>query len=271
MYDGRVLVRDPARIARRACCSGITNESAKIVGNIDVTEVNIASNWWISIATGILLPLAGGWLIDKVIEPRLPAFRRPDEDVTTLSSTEKKGLVWATVVGVVLLVAAFTAWLLPDSPLRGEDGALVPSPFLDAIVPMLAILFLSIGIVYGVITRAISKAADVPEMMTEAMRGLAGYIVFIFIAAQVIAIFTWSGLGTVIAVKLAEALDSMGITGFGAVLGLVVIASMINLFITSGSAMWALMAPVMVPTFALVGLEPGFIQAAYRIGDSSPR
>jgi aminobenzoyl-glutamate transport protein len=100
------------------------------------------------------------------------------------------------------------------------------------------------------------------------MRGLAGYIVFIFIAAQVIAIFTWSGLGTVIAVKLADGLDSIGMTGFGAVLGLVLIASVINLFITSGSAMWALMAPVMVPTFALVGLEPGFIQAAYRIGDS---
>jgi aminobenzoyl-glutamate transport protein len=32
--------------------------------------------------------------------------------------------------------------------------------------------------------------------------------------------------------------------------------------------MWALMAPVMVPTFALVGFEPGFVQAAYRIGDS---
>jgi len=101
------------------------------------------------------------------------------------------------------------------------------------------------------------------------MRSLAGYAVFIFIAAQVIAIFTWSGLGTVIAVQLASALDAIGVTGCGAVLGLVLIASFINLFITSGSAMWALMAPVMVPTFALIGLEPGFIQAAYRMGDST--
>ncbi len=251
-----------------ALLSGITNESAKIVGSIDTTEVNIASNWWISIATGIALPLAGGYLIDKVIEPRLPAFRRPDEDETELNAAERKGLIVATIVGVVLLAGAFTAWLIPSSPLRGEGGELVPSPFLDAIVPMLAILFLVTGIVYGVITRAVEKAADVPEMMAEAMRGLAGYVVFIFIAAQVIAIFTWSGLGTVIAVKLADALEAIGMTGFFAVLGLVLIASVINLFITSGSAMWALMAPVMVPTFALLGLEPGFIQAAYRVGDS---
>jgi len=251
-----------------ALLSGITIESAKIVGNLDTTPVNITSNWWISIATGILLPLAGGYLIDKVIEPRLPAFERPDDDQTTLSGQEKKALLAATGVGVVLLVGAFVAWLLPGSPLRGDGGAFVPSPFLDAIVPMLAIMFLASGITYGVITRAVSKAADVPEMMTEAMRGLAGYVVFIFIAAQVIAIFTWSGLGTVIAVQLAAGLDAIGMTGFLAVLGLVLIASVINLFITSGSAMWALMAPVMVPTFALIGLEPGFIQAAYRIGDS---
>jgi aminobenzoyl-glutamate transport protein len=251
-----------------ALLSGITTTSAKIVGNLDTTPVNIASNWWISIATGILLPLAGGWLIDKVIEPRLPAFERPDDVSTTLSRTEKKALAVATVVGLVLLVGAFVAWLVPGSPLRGDGGVLVPSPFLDSIVPMLAILFLVTGIVYGVITRAVSQASDVPEMMTEAMRGLAGYVVFIFIAAQVIAIFTWSGLGTVIAVELADALDAVGMTGFAAVLGLVLIASVINLFITSGSAMWALMAPVMVPTFALVGLEPGFIQAAYRVGDS---
>ena len=251
-----------------ALLSGITTSSAKIVDNLQTTPVNIASNWWISIATGIVLPLAGGFLIDKVIEPRLPAFERPDDDVTELSRQERKALLVATAVGLLLVVAAFAGWLAPGSPLRGDGGALVPSPFLDAIVPMLAILFLVTGITYGVVSRAISQASDVPEMMTEAMRGLAGYVVFIFIAAQVIAIFTWSGLGTVVAVELADGLDSIGATGFVAVLGLVLIASVINLFITSGSAMWALMAPVMVPTFALVGLEPGFVQAAYRIGDS---
>ena len=251
-----------------ALLSGITNESAKIVGNIDVTTVNIASNWWISIATGILLPLAGGFLIDRVIEPRLPAFRTPDDETTELSKRERTGLLWATVSGVILFVVAIGGWLVPGSPLRGDDGSLVPSPFLDSIVVIIAVLFLVPGIVYGVVTRVVSQAADVPEMMTEAVRGLAGYIVFIFIASQVIAIFTWSGLGTVIAVKLADGLEAIDATGFIAVIGLVLIASIINLFITSGSAMWALMAPVMVPTFALVGLEPGFIQAAYRIGDS---
>lgn len=253
-----------------ALLSGITTESAKIVGSVDTTAVNIASNWYFAIASGVVLPLIGGYLIDKVLEPRLGTYRGSDDEATReVTPVERKGLVAASVVGLALLVIAFGSWLLPGSPLRGEDGVLVPSPFLDGLVPMLMLLFLLTGITYGVVTRAITSAADVPEMMAEAARSLAGYIVFIFIAAQVIAIFTWSGLGTVIAVQLASGLDAIGVTGFGAVIGLVLIASFINLFIISGSAMWALMAPVMVPTFALIGLEPGFIQAAYRIGDST--
>jgi aminobenzoyl-glutamate transport protein len=253
-----------------ALLSGITVEAANVVGSIQTTPVNIASNWYFAVASGLVLPLIGGYIIDRVLEPRLGVYRGEGAEGTAeTTAAQRRALRVTGAVTLVLVAAVVTCWLLPGSPLRGEGGVLVPSPFLDALVPLLMLLFLVAGITYGVTTRVITKAADVPEMMVEAMRALAGYVVFIFIAAQVIAIFEWSGLGTLIAVNLANALDAIGVTGFGAVLGLVLIASFINLFITSGSAMWALMAPVMVPTFALLGLEPGFIQAAYRIGDST--
>lgn len=253
-----------------ALLAGITTESAAIVDSVETAPVNIASNWYFAAVSGLVLPLVGGFVIDRVLEPRLGPYRGTETDqVGELSSVERRGLLIAATTTVLVAAAAVTAWLVPGSPFRGEDGALVPSPFLDALVPQLMLLFFVAGVTYGVVTRAITKASEVPEMMAEAMRSLAGYVIFIFIAAQVIAIFTWSGLGTVVAVKLAAGLDAIGMTGFGAVMGLILIASFVNLFITSGSAMWALMAPVMVPTFALVGLEPGFIQAAYRIGDST--
>jgi aminobenzoyl-glutamate transport protein len=253
-----------------ALLSGITTESAKIVAAVETTPVNIASNWYFAAVSGLVLPLVGGFIIDRVLEPRLGPYRGAETEAPKdITLVEKKGLVAAVAATAVVAAAAVTAWLIPGSPLRGEGGVFIPSPFLSALVPQLMLLFFVAGVTYGVVTRAISKAADVPEMMGEAMKSLAGYVVFIFIAAQVIAIFTWSGLGTVVAVQLANGLEAIGMTGFGAVLGLVLIASFINLFITSGSAMWALMAPVMVPTFALIGLEPGFIQAAYRIGDST--
>ena len=41
------------------------------------------------------------------------------------------------------------------------------------------------------------------------------------------------------------------------------------MLIISGSALWTLMAAVFVPMFALIGFDPAFVQAAYRVGDSA--
>lgn len=51
--------------------------------------------------------------------------------------------------------------------------------------------------------------------------------------------------------------------------GLTLSAAAINLIVFSGSAQWAMMAPVFVPVFVLLGIEPEAIQMAYRIGDST--
>ena len=48
----------------------------------------------------------------------------------------------------------------------------------------------------------------------------------------------------------------------------VLFAAFINLFMGSASAKWALIAPVFVPMFMILGYTPEFAQVAYRIGDS---
>ena len=59
--------------------------------------------------------------------------------------------------------------------------------------------------------------------------------------------------------------------GFGPIflmLSFIVLTMFINLFMGSASAKWAIMAPVFIPMFMLLGYTPEFVQAAYRIGDS---
>ena len=46
------------------------------------------------------------------------------------------------------------------------------------------------------------------------------------------------------------------------------LAAVINLSMGSASAKWAIMAPVFVPMFMLLGYSPELTQAAYRVGDS---
>ncbi len=67
----------------------------------------------------------------------------------------------------------------------------------------------------------------------------------------------------------AEGLEAIGLTGFAAVVGFILLASFLNLFIISGSGMWTIMAAVFVPMFAILGYEPAFTQAAFRVGDSA--
>src|SRR5699024_10298558 len=50
---------------------------------------------------------------------------------------------------------------------------------------------------------------------------------------------------------------------------LIILAGFINLIVFSGSAQWAMMAPVFVPLLMLLGIDPDAIQMAYRIGDST--
>src|SRR5699024_4334807 len=164
------------------------------------------------------------------------------------------------IVGVIMM---------PNSPLRGEGGTIVPSPFLDGIVPLILFFFIIIGVSFGVVTCKIKTGKDVTDYMTDSIKDMAGYIVLVFAIAQFIAYFTWSNLGSWIAVNGAEFLQDIEFTGFGLVVGYIILTSMLNFLITSGSAKWAIEAPIFVPMFMQLGYHLGFTQVAYRIGDSS--
>ena len=98
---------------------------------------------------------------------------------------------------------------------------------------------------------------------------MSAFIVLAFMLGQFIALFNWSNVGSALAVAGADGLESIGLTGYPAIIGFILLASVLNLFIVSGSSMWTLMGAVFVPLFALLGYEPGFVQAAFRVGDSA--
>jgi aminobenzoyl-glutamate transport protein len=72
-----------------------------------------------------------------------------------------------------------------------------------------------------------------------------------------------------VAVKGATFLRESGAPPAVTIMGIILLASMVNLLIGSASAKWAMLAPIFVPMLMLVGLSPELTQAAYRVGDSS--
>ena len=109
---------------------------------------------------------------------------------------------------------------------------------------------------------------DVIDAMSKSMGAMGLYITLVFFAAQFVAFFKWTNLGTVLAVKGAALLQAAGLDGPSVFILFILMCGVVNLSLGSASAQWAVTAPIFVPMLMLIGYSPEVIQAAYRIGDS---
>jgi len=273
---------------------GIT-QTAYETSQIDAGwTMNIAGNWaFISALLVIYLPVI--WYVtDRIIEPRLGAWvPESGTDMSsygdtdrTLQPEEKRGLAWAglAILGVCALWTFMT--LGPGTPLYITSAELAAQgltasevanvewferlgPFFQSLVAGFLVLFLAAGWAYGAAAGTIRSHKDLVAMMAEAMKDMGYYLVLAFAAAHFVEMFGWSNLGLISAVHGADAIQGSGLP-LPLVIGLIVLfTGLLNLFVGSASAKWALLAPVLVPMLMLLGLSPEAATAAYRVGDGA--
>lgn len=253
-----------------ALLSGISQEAAASV--VPGYEVGIASNWYFLIASTVLITIVGTIITEKIVEPRLGEYKgkKQIEKVEGISKEEKRGLLFS---GVALLIFAILMAILvvPEgSPLRNpETGEILKSPFMSSMVAIISLAFMIPGIAFGIGKGEIRNDKQVVSLMSKSMASMGGYIVLVFFAAQFVAYFNYTKIGTVVAVNGADFLKNIGLTGVPLIIAFIAVSAFINLFMGSASAKWAIMAPVFIPMFMDLGYTPELIQMAYRIGDSS--
>lgn len=254
-----------------AIFAGITTAAAQVVD--PGAYVSPLSNWFFNIASSVVLAAVITVITKFVLEKRPDLDPDPDVDLDNigslnLSTRERSGLrrALAALAAALVLLAAI---VVPSgSPLRAQDGGLAESPLLTGIGAVVALLFGLVGIVYGHRTGTIGKPADVPALMVQGIKQMAPVLVLFFAIAQFLAYFDWTHIGDVIAVRAAEALDTSGIPVVVLFLFILVLLSLINVIVTSGSAMWAICAPVLVPMLMLIDVPAETTQALFRIADS---
>jgi aminobenzoyl-glutamate transport protein len=262
----------PVPTPNDAIFAGITTAAAKIVGG-EAAYVSPLSNWYFNIASSIVLAAVITLVTKFVLSKRPDLDADPDmelEDIgqLRLSARERSALRLAAIALVAALVV-LTAIILPESsPLRGEGGSIVQSPLLEGIAAIVALLFGLVGIVYGMRSGSIAKPGDVPKLMVEGIKQMAPVLVLFFAIAQFLAYFDWTHIGDVLAVNAAEALKQSGVPIVVVFLLILVVLTLVNIMVTSGSAMWALAAPVLVPMLMLVHVPAETTQALFRIADS---
>ncbi len=240
---------------------------------------NIAGNWYfIAAMTFVFTPVI--WFVtDRIVEPRLGPWnparagnaKVDDQGDRPLADDERKGLRWA---GLAML-AVVLAWVLftvgPGTPLI--DQTAIPearlNPFYQSLVAGFFLLFLLAGWAYGKAVGTIDNHRDLVKMMSGSMADLAYYLVLAFAAAHFVAMFAWSNLGLILAVNGAALLSASGLPAWALLTAIILVSALLNLFVGSASAKWALLAPVLVPMLMLLGISPEMATAAYRVGDSA--
>lgn len=249
--------------------AGLSTSAAQIID--PEMNINPMVNYFFMVVSGVMVTIVGTWVTEKIVEPRLGEYKGTEKplQIEQISPLERKGLRWAGI-GTLIYIALMAWTIIPENGLLRDPhtGGILKSPFFSGIVVGLLLLFMVPGMIYGIIVKSIKNDKDVIKHMTHSMKGLGGYIVLVFFAAQFIYWFNYSNLGLVLAIDGAQFLSHIGFTGIPLIITFLLLSAFLNMFMGSASAKWAIMAPVFVPMFMLLGYHPGFTQAAFRIGDS---
>jgi aminobenzoyl-glutamate transport protein len=249
--------------------AGLSESAAHIID--PNMKVNAAVNFYFMFVSAFMIVIIGTWITEKIVEPRLKTYDGNAEKipVDTITPVEQKGLRWAGI-SLIILVILLVITVLPENGIfrNPKNGEVLHSPFFDGIITGILIFFLVPGLVYGIIVKTIRNDKDFMKHIIKSMSTMATYIVLVFFAAQFVYFFRYSNLGLIIAINGAEFLKNIGLTGIPLIAAFVILAAFINMFMGSASAKWAIMAPVFIPMFMLLGYHPALTQAAFRIGDS---
>ncbi|MFH5181702.1 p-aminobenzoyl-glutamate transporter [Paenibacillus sp. TAB 01] len=249
--------------------SGISGEVAKSVNT--AATVTVLDNWYFMAASVIVLTVLAALITDKFVEPRLGKYEgEMNFSLDKLTDTQNKGLRWAGIAAIVYIIVVALMVVPHGGILRDpKTGSVIPSPFMSGIVPIIIFFFFTIAVVYGLVTKAIKNQNDIPSLLGDPMKHMAGFIVMVFPLSQFVAFFNWSNMGKFMALSIIDVLEKLNMTGVPVFVGLMFLSALLTMFIASGSAIWSILAPVFVPMFMLLGFHPAFAQIVFRVADSS--
>lgn len=247
--------------------AGLTEEGARIVNS--AYSVNPAANYYFMFVSTFIIAISGTFVTEKIIAPRFgESGDFGKEEVQKLNDKEKKGILYSVIAFIICAIIILIGVLPENGILRGKNGSILHSPLIDSVVVFILLISAIMGIAYGFGAKTFKNSGDIVKGMDESMKSLGSYLTLVFFAAQFVAFFKWSNIGVLTAINGANLLKSLDLGLIPLVILFVIFSGIVNLVIGSASAKWAILAPVFVPIFMLMGYSPELSQAVYRVGDS---
>ncbi len=259
------------------------------------THISLTCNLIFIIVSSIIISIVGTIIVEKIISPRLGKYKvREDlsktEELRIIDLEEeeqhkierekrqKRGLKYAFITAIVVIIV-FIYMLIPNLPNSGilldmkENTYLGQvfgdnSYFQDGFTYMMSLLFLFIGLAYGIGAKSIKNDRELIEKTGEYFSKIGTILVLIFVVSQFIAIFKKANIGLVITAWLANLIEYLKFSGIPLIILTLVAIAIANLFLTTPGAKWAIFSPVIVPMFMQSNISAQFAQVVMRVGDS---
>ncbi len=237
---------------------------------------NPLANWYFTAVLAAAY-LAAIWILtDRVLERYFRAIGLCDAAQMAaaadphLRPEEARGLRHAGLAAALILTGFAILLLAPAyHPLMdaARSGPARLEPAFKSIPAMLMLLFLGAGWAYGATTGALKDGAQVVGAMSQGIGQLAPYILAAVLIALLVSFVRLSHLGEFLMLSGAAELSHTQLPTPVLIAILVAVTAFLDLLMGSASAKWAIMAPIVVPMFMLLGISPAMSTAAYRVGD----
>lgn len=237
--------------------------------------VNIWFSLFINILTFIVLSIILTHITEKSVIPKLPKYEFSEEEFK-ITSREIKSMLIAFAFGLLYFFIIIYN-IIPGLPLSGGlldhstkiyidqlfgDNSL----FNQGFVFIVTMLFLILGLVYGICAKKIRSINDVADSLGYSLDDIGSVLVLIFIASIFISVVKYTNIGLVITGLFANLFTNTNLTGIPLILLLFFGTMICNVVYTGPALKWSVLSPIVVPVFMNASLSPEFAQVVYSMG-----
>ena len=260
-------------------------------------HVALLSNLFAIMISTIILSIVGTFIIENIISKKIGRYHLNNEEIQCETKeikiedveveqqkkleediNEKKGLRNALITFIIFILI-FAYMITPNLPGSGllldmSEKAYInqlfgeKAYFQEGFTFLISMLFLATGIAYSIGAKTIKSDKDLIDKASNYLKNIGQLCALIFFAAQFIAVFKKTNIGTVAVGFIAGVIRDLPFSGLPLVITILLLIAISGFFVTTQAAKWSIFAPVVIPLFMQNNLSPQFAQFVFRAADS---
>lgn len=258
--------------------SNLLNLTLKAAKTIDIKySIGVFFSLFIMITMIIIMSIIFTNITEKKIMPRLPRVEHEEEEIK-ITNKELRGLIIGLAAGILyLLIIVYQ--IIPGLPLSGgllDNSATyyidklfgANSLFNKGFIFIITMLFVIIGLGYGLMSKTIKSSKDIAESLAYSLDNSGSILVLIFFASLFINVFEQSNIGQVITAFASNIIGGLQFTGIGLIIITILVVALANILCPSPLVKWSILSATVVPLLMNASISPEFGQVVFSAADS---